>query len=155
QVDIQPLRDRGSRRARVDQRRIADALADYYGIRPAPYGTYSATYDDSVATTSILTQPDWLDLACPLVAANDRISVVRTAEDDITPLSEDAADRAVQRLAETLAMGTRLVDMPLYRMLDIDVRKGRIGGQAGLSRFVGYAVTMDLLENELVDTLAT
>ncbi|MFC0435575.1 transcriptional regulator [Kutzneria buriramensis] len=154
-VDIQALRDRGSRRARVDQRRIADALADYYGTRTAPYGTYSATYDDSVATTSILTQPDWLDLACPLVAANDRLSVVRTAEDATTSLTEDATDRAIQRLAETLAMGTRLVDMPLYRLLDIDVRKGRIGGQTGVSRFVGYAVTMDLLENELVDALAS
>jgi hypothetical protein len=139
----------------VDQRRIADALADYYGTRTAPYGTYSATYDDSVATTSILTRPDWLDLACPLVAANDRLSVVRAVEDADAPLSAEAADRAVQRLAETLATGTRLVDMPLYRLLDIDVRKGRIGGQAGISRFVGYAVTMDLLENELVDTLAT
>jgi hypothetical protein len=155
QIDTQSLRDRGSRRARVDQRRIAGALADYYGARPAPYGMYSATYDNSVATTSILTRPDWLDLACPLVAANDRLEVVRPAADTVTQLGEDAADRAVQRLAETVATDTRLVDMPLYRLLEIDVRKGRLGGRAGMTRFVDYAVTMDLLENELVDTLAT
>jgi hypothetical protein len=154
QVDVHALRDRGSLRARVDQRRIAEALGDYYGDRPAPYGTYSAAYDNSVATTSILTQPDWLDLDCSLIAPNDRLSVVRTAEGVDTELDDEAADRAVWRLAETLAMSVRLVDMPLYRLLGIDVHRGRIGGQAGVSRFVGYAVTMDLLENELVDALA-
>ena len=50
-------------------------------------------------------------------------------------------------------MGTRLVDMPLYRLLDVDVRKGTIGGSVGVTQFVRYALTLDLLEGELVDAL--
>jgi hypothetical protein len=154
-LDVRALRDRGARRGRVDQRRIAEALAEYYGARTGPHGRYTATYGDFVATTSILTRPDWLDLDCSLIAANDRLSVIRAAEDTDMTLDEEVADRAVRRLAETLAIGVRLVDMPLYRLLDIDIHKSRIGGQAGVTRFVGYAVTMDLLENELVDALNT
>ncbi len=65
----------------------------------------------------------------------------------------EAAGAAAQRLAETLATGTRLVDMPLYRLLDIDVRRGAIAGSVGVTQFVRYALTMDLLEGELIDAL--
>ncbi len=51
-------------------------------------------------------------------------------------------------------MGTRLVDMPLYRLLAIDIHKGAIAGALGVTHFVRYALTMDLLEGELVDALA-
>jgi hypothetical protein len=68
-------------------------------------------------------------------------------------LDEQAAHAAAQRLAETLATGTRLVDMPLYRLLDIDVTKSAIAGLLGVTQFVRYALTMDLLEGELIDAL--
>ena len=51
-------------------------------------------------------------------------------------------------------MGTRLVDTPLYRLLDIDAKKGQIVGAVGVTPFVHYALTMDLLEGELIDTVA-
>lgn len=69
-------------------------------------------------------------------------------------LGEDAAERAVQRLAETLAIDVRLVDMPLYRLLSVSIHKGKIGGSVCLARFVEYVLTVDLLEGELVDALA-
>jgi hypothetical protein len=53
-----------------------------------------------------------------------------------------------------LVLGFRLVDTPLYRLMDIDVRRGVIGGSLGLVPFVRYALTMDLLEGELVDVAA-
>ena len=68
-------------------------------------------------------------------------------------LDEQAARAAAQRLAETLATGTRLVDMPLYRLLEIDVTRGAIAGLLRVTQFVPYALTMDLLEGELIDAL--
>ncbi|MDX8037673.1 transcriptional regulator, partial [Lentzea sp. BCCO 10_0856] len=60
-----------------------------------------------------------------------------------------------QRLAETLALGHRMVNMPLFRLLDVDMRKHQLAGTVGVTDFVGYVVTMDLLEGELVDALTT
>ncbi len=51
-------------------------------------------------------------------------------------------------------MGTRLVDTPLYRLLSIDVGKGQVIGEVGVTPFVHYALTMDLLEGELIDTIS-
>jgi hypothetical protein len=154
-LDLRDLQDRGSRRGGVDQRRIAQALGEYYGHAHGEHGTYTARYGDSdIATTSILTRPDWLDLDCPLVVAHDRLAVASGSADAHLSLDEEAAERAVQRLAETLLMGVRLIDMPLYRLLGVDLGKGAIGGSLGITRFAEYAVTMDLLEGELIDALA-
>ena len=46
------------------------------------------------------------------------------------------------------------MESPLYRLTDIDIAKGKIGGTLGLSRFTSYALTLDLLEGELTDALA-
>ena len=50
--------------------------------------------------------------------------------------------------------GTRFVDLPLYRLMDIRVGKGEIGGSLGITPFASYALTLDLLEGELADALA-
>lgn len=153
-LDIRQLQERGSARGRVDQRSVAEALAEYYGAGDGKHGRYCARVGDTgEVETSMVTRADWLDLGCPLIARHDRLAVTRTTSGAGTPLDDDAAQRAAQRLAETLAMGTRLVDMPLYRLLDIDVSPGSIAGKVGVSRFVEYAVTMDLLEGELVDAI--
>ncbi|MBB5157594.1 hypothetical protein BJ970_005128 [Saccharopolyspora phatthalungensis] len=44
--------------------------------------------------------------------------------------------------------------MPLYRLRAVDVSPGSIRGSVGVTRFVEYAVTMDLLEGELIDAIA-
>lgn len=151
-VDVRQLQDRGTRRGSVDQRRIADALSRYYAGAPL----YRATYGDGHnASTSILTRPTWLDLDCPLTAAHDQLRITSTAPDHDVSLDDIAAGHAAQRLAETLAVDVRLVDMPLFRLLDVDVRRGAVAGSAGLARFVGYALTMDLLEGELIDALTS
>src|SRR6266568_3752891 len=65
-LDARDLHDRGSRRQRVDRRRIAQALGEYYGDRTRSHGRYSARVDrGSDIMTSVLTSPDWLDLNCP------------------------------------------------------------------------------------------
>ncbi|WP_338597120.1 transcriptional regulator [Saccharopolyspora sp. SCSIO 74807] len=152
-LDERSLEDRGNKRGRVNQRDIAHALSDYYRDRPGAHGLYSANYGDHEAATSILTSPDWLDPNTPLIASHDRLRVAPDAGANVS-LDAEAASRAVERLAETLVMGVRLVDMPLYQLLGVDFDGGRIGGSLGVTRFVEYALTMDLLEAELVDALA-
>ncbi len=104
--------------------------------------------------TSVLTCPDWLDLDCPLTAGHDRLTHAGPAARADVPLDAGAAGAAAQRLAETLVAGTRFVDMPLYRLTDIRVGKGEIGGSLGITPFASYALTLDLLEGELADALA-
>jgi hypothetical protein len=149
------LRDRGSRRRRVNQHHIAHALADYYHEPLATHGRYLARYDRTrEVATSVLTCPDWLDLDCPLLGENDRLTLADAGPSESTSLDERAADHAAQRLVETLALGTRLVDTPLYQLLTIEARKGQIVGEVGVTPFVHYALTMNLLEGELIDTIA-
>ncbi|SEQ09440.1 hypothetical protein SAMN05216188_10241 [Lentzea xinjiangensis] len=155
QVDLNSLRDRGSRRGRIDQRDIAQALANYYGRGSDGYGRYAARFGEVDANTSVFTRSEWLDLDCPLVASHDRLALVRAAGDAPVALDEEAFDLAVQRLAESLALGVRFANMPLYRLLGVDIGKEAIGGTVGIASFVEYIVTMDLLEGELVDALAT
>lgn len=125
-----------------------------YGPGDGEHGRYCAQVGDSAVETSLLTSAEWLDLARPLMPQHDRLTATRTTSGFGLELDEDVAERAAQRLAETLAMGTRLIDMPLYRLLETDFSDGKIGGKLGKARFVEYAVTMDLLEGELVDAVA-
>lgn len=154
ELDERELRDRGNQRGRVTQRQVANALAEYYGDEHQSHGRYAARFGDDEAETSILTRAEWLDLECALNATNDRLAVVNVDADAGMHLDEEAADRAVQRLAETLTTGVRLIDMPLYQLHEIDVHKGALGGKVGVSHFVSYALTMDLLEGELADALS-
>ncbi len=149
-IDVRQLQDRGTRRGRVNQRRIAEVLGSYYGDRTGGHGQYAA----GESLTSILTHADWLDLECSLMPPADRLAVTNTAADLDLSLNDQAASRAAQRLAETLALNIRLVDGPLFRLVDVEPRKGAIGGTAEVTRFVRYALTMDLLEGELVDAIA-
>ena len=43
----------------------------------------------------------------------------------------------------------------MYRLADLDIAKGKIGGSLALARFTSYALTLDLLEGELADALAS
>ncbi|SFI75404.1 hypothetical protein SAMN05421835_101677 [Amycolatopsis sacchari] len=151
-LDLRQLQDRGTRRSRVNQREVADALQRYYPDRPDDYGCYSARVDDTEITTSILTHPAWLDLDSPLGA--EQLRLTSSLPDSPAVLDAEAAGHAAQRLAEGLELGTKLVNMPLYRLLGIDTAGG-ISGALGVSHFVHYALTMDLLEAELVDALTS
>ena len=155
-LDRRDLLDRASRRSRIGQRGVAEALGEYYRCQPGEHGRYSARCGPGgpEIVTSVLTCPGWLDLGCPLTAGHDRLTHAGPAARADVPLDAGAADAAAQRLAETLVAGTRFVDMPLYRLTGISVRNGEIGGSLGMPQFASYALTLDLLEGELADALA-
>lgn len=153
QLDRRRLLDRADRRNRIGQPTIAEALAGYYRDMPRGYGRYGARLSGGALTTSVLTHPDWLDLECPLTGGNDRLTFTPAGTGRAARLDATAAAAGAQRLAETLAAATRFTESALYRLTDIDIARGKIGGTLGLSRFTSYALTLDLLEGELDDAL--
>jgi hypothetical protein len=154
-LDRRDLLDRASRRRRIGRRDVADALGKYYRGQAGEHGRYGARCgrDDAEVVTSVLTRPDWLDLACPLTAGHDRLILTNPAAGGDVRLDAGTVDAAIHRLAETLVGGTRFVDMPLYHLTGINARKGEIGGSLGITQFGSYALTLDLLEGELSDAL--
>lgn len=151
ELDRGRLEDRGARRSRIRQLDIVRALSGYYADAVTGCGLYGARYGDGgQARTTVLTRPEWLDLACPLTPDHDRLTL---APADIGTTVD--ATRAARRLAETLTLGGRLVDAPLYCLTGLDLGKGHISGTVGLTQFVHYALTMDLLEGELMDAIAS
>jgi hypothetical protein len=156
-VDTRDVHDRASRRRRVGRRAVADALGQYYGGQADGHGRYGARcgHDAREVVTSVLTCPDWLDLECSLTMGHDRLTLAGAVGGGSAVLDEGAASAAVQRLAETLSMGTRFVDLPLYRLTDVSASKGEIGGSLATVPFGSYALTLDLLEGELADALTS
>lgn len=152
-LDRRYLADRAYRRNRVSQPRIAAALGEYYRAAGG-HGRYAASCRGSEITTSVLTHPGWLDIDCQLTAGGERMTLAGAVDAGAPALDPSAAEAAVQRLAVTLAAGTKLVDMPIYGLAGIDIAKGKIGGTLALARFASYALTLDLLESELTDALA-
>ncbi|WP_199740222.1 transcriptional regulator [Saccharopolyspora rhizosphaerae] len=143
--------DRPARRRKVGRSQIARAVADYYGAAELGHHFYSVTCGDTEIRTSVLTCDQWLNLGCQLGMGNDRVAL----RSDASVVQEVvASDRAIDRLAEATAQGIRMANMPLYRLLDLKVRPGTISAEVGTVPFIEYAVSMDLLENELIDALA-
>lgn len=155
-LDPRHLDDRANRRRRASRQQVARALGEYYGHEPrgSGHGLYRARCGRSTEVeTSLLTHPEWLDIDCDLTT-DDALILAGTGTPD-PPLDSEAANAATLRLAEILATGTRFVDMPLYRLVDVDISAGRIGGSLALTRFAQYGLTLDLLEGELADALTS
>jgi DNA-binding transcriptional regulator YiaG len=149
-LDVRQLQARGTRRGGVDQRVIADVLGTYYRDRIDGHGRYSA----AGATTSVITRADWLDLACPLMPPADQFTVTNTAAGLNIGFDDEVANRAAQRIAETLALNVRLTDGRFFRLVDVEPANGSITGSMEIIRSVSFVLTVDMLEGELVDAIA-
>jgi hypothetical protein len=148
-TSVDEARDRQARRARVDRCRLARTLWEYYAEPVQGYGAFRARCGGEELVTSILTCGDWLDLATPLTAERQRFGLAGTSRVG----GEVDLKHAVDRLAEAAALDVRMADLPIYRLLYVDIRRGLIGGTVGLASFAEYALSVDLLEGELVDGL--
>ncbi|MPY99641.1 MAG: helix-turn-helix domain-containing protein [Actinophytocola sp.] len=155
-VDVGQVRDLALHRGRVGQREVAEVLRSYYSDTVDGYGTYEVTVDGGATVgTSVVTRPDWLDLGCVLTPDTDRLRFSASLPAPAARLDEQSADRAVNRLAETLAIGTRLIDLPLYWLAELDVSGGNVAGRLGVTQFAHFGLTLDLLESELLGALAS
>src|SRR5256886_9496359 len=153
-VDRRQLQDRANRRSRVGRSAIASALAGYYHRRVPGYDAYRANCAGDQISTSIITRPDWLDVRLPLGRGRDRLEVEWASSEVADGLDDTSARAAAVRLAEALATGTRIVNTPLYRLLKIKLSSSGLVGSVAITEFITYALTLDLLENELIDALA-
>ncbi len=144
------------RRSNISGAQRAKALEGYYNVGTSGlYRFYTALCDGVRCTTSVLTKPDWLDLSLPLGQGKDHLTLISDIPSPPQdPLSEPAISAAVRRLAEALAIGTHMTNAPLYRLLHVNASPQRLDGSVGLTNFVDYALTLDLLENELTDALS-
>ncbi|MDQ0379052.1 helix-turn-helix domain-containing protein [Amycolatopsis thermophila] len=144
------LPTRQARRDRVSRTDVVAALRAYYGSDP-DYSLYTARFGGQALETSILTRPDWLDLHIPLNETTDALALAPTTSE---PTADPVPAAALERLAEVEAAGVRLTNEQTYRLLDVDIRASAIRGTVGVAPFLEYALTLDLLENELLDALA-
>jgi transcriptional regulator with XRE-family HTH domain len=146
------------RRSRVTREQIAQALVAYYQ-RSSTYNTSATFYRARVGgvplTLSILIEQDWLDLGVQLGSDQERFQLAITGLNSAAnELEGEALQAALVRLANVEVSGTVLVNSLLYRLLEIEVGQHRLEGIVTLADFAGYALTMDLLETELVNALA-
>lgn len=153
-ADLRCIQDRAHQRSSVSQRQIAEALVAYYASPVSHHRPYSARLAGDELVTSILTRSSWLDLSLPLDSGVDHLTFVGEFRSELK-LGNVGTQAAIERLAEVLVSKMRVVNGPLYRLLGIDVSVDGISGQVGLVDFLSYALTLDLLENELIDVVAT
>jgi hypothetical protein len=143
-------------RSRLTRAELVAALERYYAASSHKgYGLYKARVGDRTLVTSMLTKPEWLQPRVPLTSpAEDFEYIPPTAAPIPTPLLEgELLDAAVDRLAQAELSGTVLVNNPIYQLLRISMEPGRLQAAVTLVDFATYALTMDLLEAELVGTL--
>jgi hypothetical protein len=153
-LDLGHVRDRRARLRRVGRSQLAHTLADYYADGSADYQLYRVDVDGQAVLTSVLSRLEWSEIAVPLTAETDRVALVDVELDGVGQIGNLNEHPAVDRLAEAAALGVRMTNKPLYRLLDVDVRDGVISGRVGLAHFGVYALTMDLLESELAEELS-
>jgi transcriptional regulator with XRE-family HTH domain len=153
-LDERELHDRNGRRAMAGRSEVAHALLRYYeDVDVQRFSVYRARCDGRDVLTSIMTRTEWLDLACPLTFGQDRLTLEGSTPSNSMEIGGIAAQHAIRRLMEIAALKVRLTNAPIYRLLGIDAWQGSIGGTVGLASFVEYALTMDLLEGELLDAI--
>ncbi|WP_231949540.1 helix-turn-helix transcriptional regulator [Alloactinosynnema sp. L-07] len=133
-------------RPAVGRSRIADALGRYYGTSEI----FRVPVDGHDVLTSIATRAEWTDLRVPLTAAAERTTLVAPASGWV--LGDVAVKAAVQRLADAAARDVRISNAPIYRLMSSEIGEC-ITAEYAVVPFAEYALTMDLLEGELVDAI--
>jgi hypothetical protein len=144
-------------RAHLTRDRLVAALERYYAASShEDCGLYRAHVSGHTLVTSVLTKPGWLQTRVPLGTPAEQFEFIPpTAAPLPTPLLEgELLDAAIDRLAQAELSATVLVNNPIYQLLRIAIEPGRLQADVTLVDFATYALTMDLLEAELVDTLA-
>lgn len=138
------------RRERIPRAEIANAVASYYGN---PDGLYRTEIARVEMTLSILTHAGWTGLAVELGGDAELASLQGSAAEP--PFLRDAAlQAAITRIAEVEVSDTVLINDPLYQLVDVQIAHDRLAAQFRLTDFAAYALTADLLEEELLDALA-
>jgi hypothetical protein len=144
-------RDVAHARRQVTRQAIAEALVGFYQPDDR-HAAYHASCAGQTALTSVLIRPEWLDLRLALGQGNDSMTL-STGPVRLIDLDDQAAAIAVRRVAEALSRGTQLINTPIYDLQYLDVSDGRLAARFGLTDFLSYALSLDLLQQELADAI--
>jgi hypothetical protein len=142
---------------RVTREQVVTALAQYYRTPlPADCTFYNVQVDGMTMPTTMLVRPGWLSTRIPLGAEAERFEYVSPSLAPTPPPHSDgdALTAAINRLAMVELSSTVLTNDPLYRLLRVAVQPARLDASVTSMSFADYALTMDLLESELIETLA-
>lgn len=103
----------------------------------------------------MLVRERWeVELELPFKAELEHARLLPPARKSPEPLDDVALQAALHRLAEVELDRTVLVDNPLYRLLGMDISAQGWNTVWSTSDFLSFALTNDLLENELLDVIA-
>jgi hypothetical protein len=144
-------------RSHLTRDQLVAALERYYAASShESCSLYRAQVGGRKLLTSLLTKPGWLQTRVPLGTSAEHFQYMpqAAAPIPISPLEGELLDAAIDRLAQAELLTTVLVDNPIYQLLRVAIEPGRLQATVTLINFATYALTMDLLEAELVDTLA-
>lgn len=146
-------RQKAAQRTQVARSSVAASINAIYRSPRGQHHLYVGRCGTTTAATSILTSPEWTELTVPLGTGHDSLITARDPSMPVLILDETAAAAAVRRIAESINLRTRIFDAALYCLTHIDISQHGISGQLRLANFADYALTFDLLENELVDAI--
>ncbi|MFI6587513.1 hypothetical protein [Embleya sp. NPDC050493] len=152
-LDTRALHDRTHQYGDIQREATASALAEYYSFDQLKHGLYATQCEGAPLKTSIVTMPRWLDISLPVASESSRFNFLGTSSVTPQQLPAFAIDAAVGRLCEVVVRQTRLVNAPIYRLLSSRIQPGFFEADFALTEFVEYALTMDLLEQEMMDAL--
>jgi transcriptional regulator with XRE-family HTH domain len=128
----------------------AERALRYYGPwEGAPLQPYRFACGEEQLRLSVVARPEWTGLHVPLSGAAEQVdlTISGAAGPSFDGLLVSAASR---RIGAIIAAGIRMVDTAVYRLVDVRTTPGTLHLTFDTTTFVEYALTMDLLETELV-----
>jgi DNA-binding SARP family transcriptional activator len=152
------LTARRSRRLRVPRKAVVEALTSYYdtemlddeGLRP-----FRFEVDGHLQELGVVTTEGWTGCHVELGTPSETCLLLsRPPAGPVSPLRQDMLAPSIERLAEAESGGQRIWDAPVYRLTNVLLDADRLEASFALDNFAHYALTLDLLENELLDALA-
>ena len=133
--------------------RVAEVLTAYYGQSDETGRLATFRCSGEVIRTSVVVEAGWVGPTLDLAASGLVLEPERA--ESTRPRSKRGVEAAVERLAAWARSGVRVTDSLIYRLLDVGVSGGVLSGVVSLAPFVEYALTLDLLETELLEALAS
>ncbi|WP_345570610.1 hypothetical protein [Streptomyces plumbiresistens] len=153
-LDPRAVEAQARRLAQVTRVQAAEATRRYYRAGFGQWRPYKARLAEQVLATTILTQDAWLDLEHDLGSGRGNFQFHPSVRREIN-LSRRVAKEAARSLAESIEKGSQIVNAEIYSLTSLDVQRGVISGSVGVIDFVEFALTLNLLEGELMRSIAS
>ncbi|MCX5048249.1 hypothetical protein [Streptomyces sp. NBC_00474] len=153
-LDSNALEAQAHRMAQVTREQAAEAARRYYRAGFGQWRPYKARVAGQEHATTILTQDAWLDLVQPVGNGQDDFRFHPNTRRGMK-ITRSVAEEAARSLAESLEKGSQIVNSEIYALTSLDIQPGVMSGSVGVIDFVEFALTLNLLEGELMRSIAT